>query len=269
VGLGRQLGDGRHARGSELFHRARGGRVGEVRRHQRARRLLAVRGVAARLVVDDVVIAHLGRHHELVGEAPAHHARVSLDRNRLDAQTPEEACVGLLHREVAAHRALVAGVERVGVHHDELARPHKSIAGADLVPKLGSDLIKVLGQVPVAGDLRLHQRGDDLLVGRTENNLRLRLRATAGARAVGAEHDLARRSPAGALRPEIGGVQMRHPQLNRAGAIHLLTTELGNLVHRTQAQREVGVKAAPQPAHQPSADKQAVRGDLRIGGGVS
>jgi hypothetical protein len=84
-----------------------------------------------------------------VGEAPTHHARVGLDGDGGHTDAFKETHVGVLHGHVALDRALVGGVERVRVHHDELAGAHQAEARADLIPELGLDLIKILRELAV------------------------------------------------------------------------------------------------------------------------
>jgi len=199
-----------------------------------------------------------------VREAAAHHAGVGLDGDGRDADAREELLVGRLHREVALDRGLVVGVEGVRIHHHELAGPHQAVAGPDLVPELRGDLVEILGQVAVAGDLGAHERGDDLLVGRAEHELRVLRAALAVAGTVGAEHDLAGGGPARALLPELGRVHVGHPELDAAGAVELLAAELGQLLHDAQAEGQVRVKAAAELANEARADEQLVGGDFRV-----
>ncbi len=266
VRRGFQCGDRHDARRSKLFQRPHRHGVGEVLRHEGAGGFLAVGRVAALVVVDHVVVADLGRHHELVGKAAAHHAGISLDGDGVSADAAEERLVGGLHRMVALAGALVVRVERVGVHHHEFTRAHQAEARPDLVAEFRGDLEKVLRQVAVAGDLGLHERRDDLLMGRPEHVLRLACGALAVARAVGAEHDLARHRPAGAVAPGVSRMHVGHPELDRARTLHLLAADLRELLHYAQAHRHVGIEAAAQFAHQTGAHEQLVRGDFGVRG---
>jgi len=156
-----------------------------------------------------------------VREAAAHHPGVRLDGNRLQPAAHKEFRVGLLHREVAADGGLVVDIERIRILHHKLPRAHQAVSRADFIPEFRGDLVEVLREVAVAGDLRLHERRDDLLVRRAEHELRFARGAMPVARVVGAVHDLARRSPARPGLPELDRMQVRHPQLNRARRIHL------------------------------------------------
>ncbi len=224
--MGRERSDGHHTRRGEFLDRSGRRGVREVGGHEGAGGLLAVGRVAAFFVVDHVVVADLGGDHELVREAAAHHAGVGLDRDGGDADAFEERFVSGLHREITLHGAVIVGVERVGVHHHELAGAHESVARTDLVTELGPDLVKVFRQIAVAGDLLLHERGDDFLVSRPEDELRLFRAALAGAGAVSAKHDFAGGRPARSLLPVFGRMKVRHPQLDAAGGVQFLAADL-------------------------------------------
>ena len=198
-------------------------------------------------------------------EAAAHHAGVRLDRDGLGADPAEKILIGGLHRLVALDGALVGRVERVGIHHDKLARAHQAKARPDLVAELGRNLEEILGEVAVARDLGADERRDDLLVCRPQHVLRLARTALAVAGAVHAEHDFPGRRPAGALLPVFGRMHVGHLELDAAAALDLLAADLGELLHHPQAQRQEGVEASAQLAHQAGPDEQLVRGNLGVG----
>ena len=59
------------------------------------------------------------------------------------------------------------------------------------------------------------------------------------------------------------GVQGRHEQFDRPGAVHFLADDPLGLAQRPQPQRQVGVGPGHQLADQPGAQHQHVAGDLR------
>ena len=61
-------------------------------------------------------------------------------------------------------------------------------------------------------------------------------------------------------------MQVRHPQLDRPGGVHLLAADLRDLVENAEAERQIGVKAAAEFAHQAGAQQQLVRRDFGVGG---
>ena len=111
--VGRRLEGGNrgHTGGGKFLERAFRRGIDEIRRHEAAGGLFPVGRVAALLAADNIVVADLGRHHELVRETAAHHPGVGLDRDRLQAAPREEFRVGRLHREIAADRGLVVDVK--------------------------------------------------------------------------------------------------------------------------------------------------------------
>src|ERR1039458_10705277 len=66
-------------------------------------------------------------------------AGVGLDWKRLQPAAREDARVGVIHFLVAGHRALVRGVERIRVLHDEFLRAHQSEARTYLVAEFRSE----------------------------------------------------------------------------------------------------------------------------------
>ena len=223
----------------------------------RTRRLLHIRRISAPLAEHDFVLARLGGHHELVRELAAHHARVRLDRDRLEPATLEDARVGVIHLVIARLRRLVRGVEAVGVLHDELLGAHQAEARADLIAELGLNLVEVLRHLPVGIDLARDERGDDFLVRRPEHPFLL-----------GAVADLEQHVLGGlvapALLPDIRRLEGGHEQFKRAGAIHLLAHDLLDLAQRAQPQRQECVEPARELADQPGAQKEFVRDDLGL-----
>ena len=235
VGRRGERGDRGDARCRELFDRGRGCRVLKPGRHETARRLLAVGRITALLAIDDIVVAHLGRR------------------------------IGRLHRVVAADGRLVVDIERVRVLHHKFPRPHQAVSGSDFIPEFRRDLVEVLRQVAIAGDLGFHQWRDDLLMGRPEHEFRFARRAPSVACVVGPVHDFTGSGPAWPHLPEFHRMQMRHPELNGARVVHLLATELCDLPQRPQSERQIGIEPAAQLANEPRAQQELVRGNLGVG----
>ena len=77
---------------------------------------------------------------------------VGLDRERLQPATGEDARVGVVHLFVAGHRAVVGGVERISVLHDEFLGAHQAEARADFIAELDAHLVEILRQLPVGID---------------------------------------------------------------------------------------------------------------------
>ncbi len=184
--------------------------------------LLQIGGVAAGAALNHAVLAGVGEHHEFVRLVAAHGAGVGLDHLHAQAAALEDAHVGVVHRLVAARRAVPVGVEAVGVLHHELAGAHEAEARADLVAELGLDLVEIDGELLVGVDLARGEVGDHFLVGRPEQPV--------GVLAVLdlEDHVLHGGVAAGAL-PQLGGVQGGHEDLGGPGAVHFLAHDRSTL----------------------------------------
>ena len=250
--------DGDNAGSGELLN----ARANFTRRGLRnsAGSFLDVRRVAARLAVNHLVLASHRRHHELMRVVAADDASVGLDREVAQAAAVEDARVGVIHPLVAGHRALVAGVEGIGVLHDEFLRAHEAEARADFVAELHADLVEVHRHLPVGIEFARCQRGDDLLGGGAENPLLVR----AVLRLV--KH-IAGGLVAARLPPDVGGLECGHEHFDRPRAVHFLADEILDLAQHAQAERQERVEAAGELAHEASAKEQLVREDFRVGRG--
>ena len=79
-----------------------------------------------------------------------------------------------------------------------------------------------------------------------------------------AQHLLAVVVVAAGLAPQIGRLQRRHQQLDRAGAILLLAHDRADLVQHPQAERQPGVDAGAFLPDHAGAQHQPVRDDFRL-----
>jgi hypothetical protein len=218
----------------------------------------------------DRVLAGVGEHVELVRAGAADGAGVGGDVAEPEPQAREDARVGLVHVPVLALEALVIGMERVAVLHDEFARSHDAEARAALVAELGLDLVEVHGQPPIALELGAREVGDDLLRGRLEDEIALvAIAQPQELRTVGL--------PAARLLPQLARLHHRHAELDRAGAVHLFAHDRLDLAHDPRAERQPGINArrhAPNnsgPQHEPMAQELRfrrallLRGDEKLG----
>ena len=261
AGLHTQVGGDRghllHARGLHRHHGLQFRRGGFGRR-QADRRLLDVGRVAARLADDQGVLAGLGQHHELVRERAADGAAVRLHGAELEAAAGEDAVVGLAHGLVAAARAGVVLVERIGVLHDELAAAHEPEARADLVAELGLDLVEIDRQLAVGLQFATGDVRDHLLVGGPQA-------VVAVVPVAEAEQFRAVLLPATRLLPQVARLHHGHEDLLGAGAVHLLADDGGDPLQGEKTERQKGVHAGGELADEAAADQQLVADDIGFG----
>src|SRR5689334_11157419 len=105
---------------------------------------------------------------KLVGSGAANAAGIRRDRPESEAQAPEDTAVAVVHGSVGVVETLFAGVEGIGVLHEELPAAHHAEARSNLVAELGLDLVKIERQLTVAFDLPPHHVAYDFLVCGTE-----------------------------------------------------------------------------------------------------
>jgi hypothetical protein len=156
-------------------------------------------------------------------------------------------------------RARLVEVEAVGVLHQELAAAHHAEARADLVAELPLDVVERARQVAVALHRVAEDGGDHLLVGRAVEHLAL-------VPVADAQHLRAVGVVAAALAPQVGRLDGRHQQLDRAGAVLLLAHDLLDLLEHPKAERQPGVDAGGGLADEAGAQHQLVADDLGVGG---
>ena len=148
-------------------------------------------------------------------------------------------------------------VEGIGVLHQELARAHDAEAGAHLVAELPLDVIEVQRQILVGAHIGPEDLGDHLLVGRAVEHLAL-------VPVLDAQHLLAVGVVAAGLPPEVGRLDGRHQELDRAGAVLLLADDGVDLVEHAQPERQPGIDAGRLLSDEAGAQHQAVGNDLRL-----
>ncbi len=193
-----------------------------------------------------------------MGKIAADGAGVRLHGPEPEAQTPENAGVGIIHQPVAAFGPGTVRVKGVRVLHDELAPAHQTEARTDFITELALNLIEAHGQLSVGAHFAAHQVGDDFLMSGTQTVVTL-------VTILETQQFLAVVLPAARLLPEIGGLNHRHEQLLKAGGIDLFAHHVGDFVNDSQAQRQINVQAGSEPAHHARAQQKLVADHLGIG----
>ena len=189
-------------------------------------------------------------------------AGVRLDRLGAQAAAPENANVGIVHHLVIGVCGFQRRVEAVGVHHEKFLGAHQAEARADFITELGLDLVDGAGKLAVGIDLAGDEIGDDLFVrGAQRQQAFLTILQLEHARAHGGE--------AAGLFPQIGRLQRRHEDFERASAVHLLADDALHLLQGAQSQRQEGVQAAGKLADAGGPQHEFVAVDLRFLGIVA
>ena len=192
-----------------------------------------------------------------MAEIAADRAGVGDHRNRGQAEAREGAQIGDEHLVVGVARARRVEIEGIGVLHQEFARAHHAEARPHLVAEFPLDVIEIERQVLVGAHVGAEDLGDHLLVGRPEQHVAL-------VPVLDAQHLLAVIVVAAGFAPEIGRLDRRHQQFDRAGAVLLLAHDRADLLEHAQAERQPGVDARRLLADHAGAQHQPMRDDLRL-----
>ena len=189
----------------------------------------------------------------------AHHAGVGLDDEHRQLQPPEDRQIGLDDPLVPGVEVLLAGVEAVGVLHQELAQAHEAATRARLVAELALDLIDQLRKLAIGLDDGAREVGDGLLVRHRQHHRMLG--AILEPREVAADGVVAPR-----LLPELRRLHDRQQDLLPADAVHLLADDGLDVVDGANGERGQTVDAAGDAARQPCAQDELVARQLGLGG---
>ncbi len=179
---------------------------------------------------------------------------------KVKSQSGEHAGIGGVHGLIGIDQAVAAGVEGIGVLHQELARAHDAEARADFVAEFHLDLIKADGQLPIAFDFAARDVGDDFLVGGAEAEIAL-------VAILDLEHLRAEHRPAPGFFPQFRGLDCGHQEFDRAGAVHFLAYHRLDPAQHPQAQRHPGIQARSQTLDESGAQHQLVADEFGVGRG--
>ena len=135
-------------------------------------RLFDIGGILAAVAGNDGVFAGVSEDHEFVGIVAADGAGIGFDGPEVEAAAREDAAVGLVHLVVGSDGAGFVDIEGVGILHDEFPAAHQPEARADLVAKLGLDLIQVQRHLPVRAHFAANDIGHHLFMGRSHAEFR-------------------------------------------------------------------------------------------------
>ena len=165
-----------------------------------------------------------------------------------------------MHLVVGVLQALFAGVEGIGVFHDELTRTHHTEARAGFIAEFGLNLIQVQRQLAVAADVVAGQIGDHFFVGRANTEI-------AVVAVFHAQQFTAVLKPTAGFFPQFGRLNGRHKHFLSAGFVHFFTHNVFYFAQRAQAQRHPGVQAGGQFTDHAGTHHQLVADHHGIGRG--
>ena len=194
-----------------------------------------------------------------MGKVAADRAGFGAHGNGGEAEPGESAQIGGELLVVGMARARLIEVEGVGVLHQKLARAHDAETRPHLVAELPLDVVEVERQILVGAHRGAEDLGDHLLVGRPVQHV-------AVVPVADAQHFLAVIIVASGFAPEIGRLDGRHQDFDRACAVLLLADDGADLVQDPDAKRQPGVAAGRLLADHAGAQHQPMRDDLGLFG---
>jgi len=205
----------------------------------------------------DGVLSGVRQHVKLVGCVSPDASRISSHGAIAQAQTIENRAVSVIHHVVGFLERSLAGVEGVGVLHDEFATAHDAEPRADFVAEFCLDLVQVLGKLAITPHLILEQGGNDLLMGRSQ--------AETAVVAIGEAQELGSilLPPAGFL-PQFRGLDPRQQDLLGTGSVHFLTYDILDLKQYPHARRQPVVDSCSDTPDQPGSKHQLVGNNFGI-----
>ena len=213
-------------------------------------------------VAKNAGFAGLRQNDELMGEISADRPGLRRHRNGFQPHARKGAQVGDEHLVVGDAGGGLVDIEGIGILHQEFTPAHHAEARALLVAEFPLNMIENLRQIAIGANVGAEDFRDHLLVGRAIQHLPL-------VPIFDAQHFGAIRVVTAALAPEIGKLQRRHQEFDRAGTVLLLPHDLLDLLEHAKAERKPGVDAGGLLADESCPQHQAVRDDLRLFRGLA
>ena len=209
---------------------------------------------------ENLTFAGLGQDDEFMRQVAANRPRISAHRNGLQAHARKGPQIGQEHLPIGMLRGFLGQIKGIGVLHQEFAPAHHAETWAHFIAEFPLDVIKVARQIAIGFGELLEDIGDHFLIGRAEQHF-------AFMPVTNAEHFLSVIIIAPAFAPQLRGLDGRHQDFLRPGAVLFFAHNLFNAAQHAQPRRQPGIDARRGLANQPRTQHEAVRGDLRLGRG--
>ena len=165
-----------------------------------------------------------------------------------------------MHLVVGLLQAFFAGVEGIGVFHNEFTRAHHAETRTGFITEFGLNLVQVQRQLTVAADVVAGQVGNHFFMGRA--NAEITVVAVFYAQQFATVLE-----PAAGFFPQLGRLHGGHQHFLSAGFVHFFAHNGFYFAQGTQAQRHPGVQASGQFADHAGTHHQLVADHHGIGGG--
>ena len=226
-------------------------RLGSRRHHG-----LGIGSVASRRTHESILANRAGVK-EFLGTRATHGTRHRGNNHVLQAQTLKDALVGIALILVGNIQTSIINIEGICILHDELTAADQTCARTGFITILRLDLVNRQRQVLVRGVLILHQEGEHLLVGRSQEIvpaltvLQLEQSRTIFIPAIGRLVRLCRK-------------KRRKVNFLSADTVHLFTNNCLYLAQQTQAKRKPRVDTGGSTTNVARTDKELMGNNFGI-----
>ncbi len=194
----------------------------------------AVGLVAALLAENQVVFTVRSVEHKFVSDLTAHDTRIALHHHWFNAHATVNAEVGVVFFLVVTVQVFLAGVEAVGILHQEFADADKAAAGTSFVTVLGLELVEHHRQLLVAVEHVAHEVGHGFFVGHGEHHVVV-------VAVLEAEQFFANGLVTARFAPEFGSLHHRQIDLDTADLVHFFADDVHDLLDHAETHRHHGV----------------------------
>ena len=232
---------------------------GALERHALEFRNFAVGLVAALLTKNQVIFAVRSIQHEFMSDLTAHNAGIALHHHRFNAHATVDAQIGVVFFLVVTVQVFLAGVETVGILHQEFANADKTAAGTGFVTVLGLELVEHHRQLLVAVEHVAHQVGHGLFVGHGEHHVVV-------VAVLEAQQFFADGLVTARFAPEFSGLHHRQVHFDTANLVHFFADDVYNLLDHAETHRHHGIDTGRDGLDVAAAHEEDVGGHGGIAG---
>jgi len=194
-----------------------------------------------------------------MGVAAADVAGVGFHGAELERHAAQNARIAVAHLGVGGVETGLIQVVGIAVLHGELAGPHDAETRADLVAKLGLDLVEVAGKLPVALHLPTEEIGDHLFVRWTQAEVPFMA-------VLHAQHFRAHLRPAAGFLPQLRRLHHWQQHFLSTAGVEFFADDGLDLADDPQPQGQPAVEPGSDLADQTGPQHELMTDDVRTGG---
>ena len=169
-----------------------------------------------------------------MSDLTAHDTRIALHHHRFNAHATVNTEVSVVFFLVVTVEVFLAGVEAVGILHQEFADADKAAAGTGFVAVLGLELVQHHRQLLVAVEHVAHEVGHGFFVGHGEHHVVV-------VAVLETQEFFANGLVTARFAPEFSGLYHRQVHFDTANLVHFFADDVYDLLDHAEAHRHHGV----------------------------